>query len=286
MKEILPVLSNKKGNFYTLIYCLFTLPVCSQMQVSDLKRFVDDNGVSREYLVSFDSLLEATHLYDYLSNECNLDNSIYKPGKEFVFEYYYSKAGQCYYFDFQDEMTDLCICEQPMSAVLKVGYEIESGNLMGMTQINYNYYSRYDIVPNFEKSGIIENSMNIWLHPPRSNWFRMTEINPFPYIKSPFEVGKSWAWELEIGDQWGNKNWKTWDGNILNRYFYKITSKEIINSVFGKLLCYVIFSTAYSEIGQTSLTAYFNETYGFVKLFYKNIDGSELLMNLVEVKQE
>ncbi|MBK9017420.1 MAG: hypothetical protein IPM82_27115 [Saprospiraceae bacterium] len=168
---------------------------------------------------------------------------------------------------------------------MKVGYEIEHGNLQGMTQVNYNYYGRFDTLPNFEKSGIIENKLNVWLHPPRSNQFRMTEVNPFPYIKSPYEVGNKWTWELAIGDQWSSRMWREWNGNILNRYFYAITGKEIIGSAFGKILCYVVKSSAQSEIGETSLTAYFNETYGFVKLFYTNIDGSELVMNLVKIKE-
>lgn len=149
---------------------------------------MDDDGIARKYLASLDSLLEATHHFDYLSDECNLDNTIYLPGKEFVFEYYFRKKGQCYYFDF-DEVSGLCGFEHTMEkTVLQVGYEIEHGNLQGMTQVNYNYYGRFDTLPNFEKSGIIENKLNVWLHPPRSNQFRMTEVNPFPYIKSPYEV--------------------------------------------------------------------------------------------------
>ncbi len=246
---------------------------------------MDDDGIAREYLTSFDSLLEATHHFDYLSDECNLDNTIYLPGKEFVFEYYFRKKGQCYFFDF-DKVSGLCGCEHTMEkTVLQVGYEIEHGNLQGMTQVNYNYYGRFDTLPNFEKSGIIENKLNVWLHPPRSNQFRMTEINPFPYIKRPYEVGNKWTWELAIGDQWSSRMWQEWNGNILNRYFYVITGKEIISSAFGKLLCYVVKSRAQSEIGETSLTAYFNEKFGFVKLFYTNIDGSELVMNLVKIKE-
>lgn len=258
----------------------------SQTKPFDFQRFVDDDGIKREYLASFDSLLEATHSFDYLSDECNLDNTIYLPGREFIFEYYFRNKGKCYYFDFDGQST-LSECAHPNElTALKVGYEIEHGNLQGMTQVKYNYSNRLDTLSNFEKSGIIENKMNVWLHPPRSNQFRMTEINPFPYIKRPYEVGNTWTWDLEIGDQWGNWLWKEWNGNIKNQCFYTITGKEIISSAFGKILCYVVKSNAESEIGSTSLTAYFSEKFGFVKLFYTNIDGSELVMNLVKIKME
>jgi hypothetical protein len=37
---------------------------------------------------------------------------------------------------------------------------------------------------------------------------------------------------------------------------------------------------AESELGKTYLTSYFNETYGFVRLEYINIDGSTLNIEL------
>jgi len=50
----------------------------------------------------------------------------------------------------------------------------------------------------------------------------------------------------------------------------------------GTLPCVKVDAVAKSRIGKTYLTAYYNDTYGFVKMENTNIDGSRLLVNLVE----
>jgi len=129
-------------------------------------------------------------------------------------------------------------------------------------------------------TGLIENSKNIWLHPPRLKLFSILELNPFPNVKFPLEIGKSWSWNLKIGGQWGDKRWKEWSGNIENKYQYKIVGKEIMKTGVGSLECYVIEGQAESELGITKLISYFNKKYGFVKLDYTNIDNSKLEINL------
>lgn len=52
----------------------------------------------------------------------------------------------------------------------------------------------------------------------------------------------------------------------------------------GKLNCAEIRSVAKSDLGETSLTSYFNEEHGFVRLEYVNIDGSKMLINCVRVE--
>jgi len=135
-------------------------------------------------------------------------------------------------------------------------------------------------------TGLIENEKNIWLHPPREFLFRILELNPFPYIKYPFQIGHTWNWDLEIGGQWGDKRWKEWTGNITNKYQYKITDKKTISTAIGALECYVIESEAKSELGTTKLTSYFNEQFGFVKLDYTNIDSSTIEIDIKGFKKE
>lgn len=136
------------------------------------------------------------------------------------------------------------------------------------------------------KTGLIENEKNIWLHPPRQFLFEILELNPFPFIKYPLQIGNTWNWELAIGDQWADKRWKEWTGNILNKYQYKITRKETLNTAVGSLECYVVESEAKSELGTTRLTSYFNEQFGFVKLMYTNIDKSTIEINIQRVQQQ
>ena len=156
-----------------------------------------------------------------------------------------------------------------------------------MSQFDPNYYQTaisYQFEENtpFSMSGVIENEANIWMHPPRDQYFRILELNPFPYIKAPYDVGTKWNWKLQVGSQWGDERWKTWEGNIENSYQYQITAKKMISTPFGELKCLVVESTAKSRLGETSLTAYFHEKYGFVKLDYTNIDQSKTQLELVK----
>ena len=251
------------------------------------KRFVDDAGIEREYLKSVDSLFLATNRHDYLSEECNLDNLIYLPEKEFLYEYYYEREGQQYLFDPSlggQRIWPLNKLPQK-NTIVRLGFSIEHENMVGMTVCKHNYYSGDGEVGGlFEKSGIIENERNTWLHPPRSEQFAMLELNPYPYVKFPLKIGRTWDWELEIGDDFSSSFWVAWKGAILNKYWYRITDRSTLQTSLGKIDCWVIESGGTSQLGQTSLTAFFNELLGFVKLEYTNIDGTKLVMNLTEIR--
>ena len=131
-------------------------------------------------------------------------------------------------------------------------------------------------------SGIVENERNLWMHPNRDCLFQILELNPFPYIQYPIKKGKTWKWQLSIGSQWGDERWKTWTGGIVNKYKYKITDTDCeVVTPMGTLSCVKVEAVAKSCIGKTYLTAYYNETYGFVKMDNTNIDGSRLLVDLV-----
>ncbi len=247
--------------------------------------YVDDAGVQREYLLCYDSLRAKTGHYDPESDECNADNAIYLPGREFVFDYYYIRQGIPCKIDWLIGGTGLVdTAHLRPSTIRRVSYKILHGNMVGMTYYQNIYYTATGPDDYYEASGIIENERNVWLHPPRASIFMVNEINPFPYIKTPFQVGNHWTWELEIGDQWGSSLWKRWEGNIVNRYEYSITGFEKIPTVFGLLDCYELNASAGSSIGSTGLNAWFNTVYGFVRLDYTNIDGSKFLMVLSEVK--
>ena len=132
-------------------------------------------------------------------------------------------------------------------------------------------------------SGIVENERNLWMHPNRDCLFQILELNPFLYIQYPIKKGKTWKWRLSIGSQWGDERWKTWTGGIVNKYKYKITDTDCeVVTPMGTLSCVKVEAVAKSRIGKTYLTAYYNETYGFVKMDNTNIDGSKIIINLME----
>jgi hypothetical protein len=154
------------------------------------------------------------------------------------------------------------------------------------TIIQYNYLTDNGNAPFSGSSGVIENENNIWMHPPRDRYFQILELNPFPFIKAPYEMGNQWEWNLTIGSGWSDVRWKVWEGQIENKYKYKITDKKKIQSALGEIECFVIESTAISRIGETSLTSYFNPEYGFVRLDYTNIDRSKTILELTKHSDE
>jgi len=64
---------------------------------------------------------------------------------------------------------------------------------------------------------------------------------------------------------------------------------ETLNTLLGKIDCKVINGVATSEFNnklmKTSLKSYYNSKYGFVKLEYNNINGTKLVIELIEVKK-
>ena len=173
---------------------------------------------------------------------------------------------------------------QKVAITVKPGLDPMIGNNpdYNQTVIQYNYLLENGKAPFLSSTGVIDNEDNIWMHPPRDKYFRILELNPFPYIKAPFEIGNEWNWDLEIGDGWSDDRWKVWEGQIENKYHYKITDRKTLKTDLGEIECFVIESTAKSRIGETKLTAYFHVKYGFVQLNYTNIDGSKTNLKLSE----
>jgi hypothetical protein len=149
--------------------------------------------------------------------------------------------------------------------------------------IELGYYDKGFSLLFDETTGLIENTKNIWLHPHRRKYFQILELNPFPYIILPAKVGLTWTWSLEIGDGWGDYRWKLWEGSITNHYSYRIESQEKVETKLGNFDCLKIVSQARSRIGETYLTAYYNEDFGFVRLAYTNIDKSQVSLNLTKI---
>jgi hypothetical protein len=252
---------------------------------------IDDDGIAVE---KFDS----TNISEYRFTD---DNVIYKKGRKFTFSYYYvNKFGvkflmtkgsliKEYLYDWTfEKFTD----ENPNSANLIIltvnsGHNpfLESDPNYNQTVIDYNFKQiNGEQWVSGESTGVIENIKNVWMHPPRTDLFKILELNPFPYIKQPYEVGNTWTWKLKFGSHWADKRWLMWEGSNENKCNYKITDKIKLNTKLGELVCFVIEGNAISKIGQTKLTSYFNTEYGFVKLDYLNIDGSRIMIELLKVE--
>ncbi len=230
------------------------------------------------------------------------NNNIYTKKTTFIYSYEHITENNSKYFFKEDPSIDdwmhswkfVSADSIDENTILEVKIKIKEGLKpileyqpnYNQTVAQYSYLTKDGLSAFTSISGIIENEKNVWMHPPRDKYFSILELNPFPYIQTPFEVGNKWKWNLEIGDYWADKRWLTWKGGIENKYVYEITDKKKMNTPFGKLECYTIDATATSRLGETKLTSLFNTEYGFIKLLYVNIDGSKTKLQLNKVVKE
>lgn len=268
--------------------CLIILSCKAQKSIEKFE--IDDDGITVE---KFDSS-------NVDENRYNHNNNIYKIEKKFTFSYhYYDKSGIKYLMtkgnlsnqntnDWTFEKMD----KQDPNSISQIVLSINSGLSpfiqqfpdYNQTVITYNFKLINGEIWKNEMTGVIENVKNIWMHPPRTDFFKILEINPFPYIKESMDIGNKWNWKLKFGSHWADKRWLSWEGSNENVYNYEIIGKSIFKSKLGNIECYEIASTATSNLGQTKLTSYFNSQYGFVKLDYVNIDGTKTIIELENVE--
>lgn len=276
-----------------LILLLFLL--CPQLQAQKL--IEDEDGIWQEY---FDSTKTIPH-----TDAVSLDNKIYTIGRRFVYDFVYISHQDTFKINFlkvnpplMDSLSFISFIKETNRAWKKVVLDSITKNTISTVQMTvqkescnegqscilYEYIQDNSLpFSTKETTGLIENRNNIWLHPPRERFFKITELNPFPYIKKPYKIGNKWTWALEIGSYWGSPEWKEWEGKIDNEYNYEITGKKKIQTFIGALECLEVTASAKSRIGETHAIFYFNKKYGFVKWIYTNINGSQLLFDIKKI---
>ncbi|MGI9652257.1 hypothetical protein [Chryseobacterium sp. RLHN22] len=228
----------------------------------------------------------------------NDDNQIYKLGKKLTYSYYIVRNNDRFLVkkgEQEIQQTGHTSAgwkfveseKKDDETIQYITIEPHQGNPFASFDPNYNqtavdftYLMKNNESFSMETTGAIENKMNVWLHPPRNIYFKILELNPFPYIKAPYAIGTKWNWNLEIGDHWSDKRWLKWEGKIENKYEYEIKEKKNITTRLGNLECFVVYGKAKSRIGETQLISYFNTQFGFVKLEYTNIDGSKTFLEI------
>lgn len=265
------------------------------------KEAIKDNGFKLEDGLYYESIANPT-AYSY-----NLDNKIFTIGKEYIYNYWHIENKDTfkvkvlpvegeregfYHKERFDEAWDLVPpdkCDSIITQVSIAPYDHTTNSRITpnpmQSIIKLSYYSGNKELHFNEYTGVIENEMNIWIHPFRAKYFSILEINPFPFIQQPFEVDNTWHWNLSIGQHWGDRRWRTWEGNINNQYTYEITDRRSITTNLGELDVFVVEGVAQSTLGTSKLTSYYNIDYGFVRLEYVNINNTQTIFELVEVKE-
>lgn len=213
------------------------------------------------------------------------DNSIFTLGREFTYSFtihidgkeHYLKSNENNDFELTTTVDEDNINEIHQIVVKPKWFQRTN---KGQTEIYYSYEPN----PTFSSStGAVENSENIWIHPPRDRFFKALETCPFPYIKRNQPVGYKWSDKMSIGSYWADERWGQWEDRLLLNYEYEITGQEVIKTALGSIDCEVVTATASSEIGTSKLIAYFSDQWGFVKLDYTLFNGTSITLDMIDV---
>ena len=207
------------------------------------------------------------------------NNLVYPIGSDFYYTVKIKSDNKDYYLDKaqKDSLTT-----NIKDAIGEVQLSVVKAKLFGRTNKNQTEIKYSDFPnPTFRTStGLVDNQENIWFHPPRFGYLKALETCPFPYIKLQEKKGFTWTDQMSIAPYWGDPRWAVWEGRLLLNYHYEIQGEEILSTPVGELQTTKVYATASSDIGQSSLIAYFNETYGFVNLKYTLFNGDKIVLEL------
>lgn len=222
----------------------------------------------------------------------NRDNKVYKSNTEFLFDYLIVKDKDTLKCRFSNQEYGIPKWQlvKPDDAdsltVQSIGFAIlPYYQNDDQTGINFRYYNKFGkIVSNMASTGLIENDKNTWTHPPREQFFEITEFNSFPFIKTPYAVGTKWTSGLTVGyfDSYQRFNLK-WEGVLITKETLEIVEKVQLPTALGVLSCFVVEGISTSKLTHTKSLFYYNETYGFVKIVYDLFDKSRLELTLKEI---
>jgi hypothetical protein len=215
------------------------------------------------------------------------NNKIYKKERQFIFDYKIIVEQDTLQLDRNSRDTFSFLpygCDSienkeiEMTVVKKISFRRTNRNQSEIKYVWNSLSRRFEIF-----TSVVENEINTWIHPIRYGFFRSLETCPFPYFKTGLQLGDKWNDSMLIGQHWGNPFWATWDRNILMKYEYKYLGKKVIQYNQKDLNCHIIKSKSNSEIGESYLTTYYSEEFGFVKMNYVLTNGVQVLIELKEM---
>jgi len=218
------------------------------------------------------------------------NNQILKPGLEYSYSYriFDNKTQQRLYLEIGTEAEwNLVEIKDSANMIEKLNMLVIKPKVFKktnkrQTEIIYSYTPDWQ---KFSSTGGIENKNNFWLHPPRTDYFKILEICPFPYVKFPLHIGKEWNDENKVSSTWSDLRWLEWKGNLNLKFNYKIVGKKQIKTKLQSYDCWVIESSTISQENRSRLVSYFNENAGFVKMEYKTINNLTIEFELDNIEK-
>jgi hypothetical protein len=261
----------------TALFCLI-LPPSVFFAQNDYAKLIEDENVPRAHP-------------DISDDRYNRDNIVYKTGREFIYHYIVLEGKDSFKVRFGMNEFDIpkwslvTPNDTASTTVATIGFAIQPRRMDTQTFFNFNYRNAADVViKNNTGSGLIENKHNVWLHPPRDEFFEVVEFNAFPYIKAPYQIGTKWESGVSAGyfASYERFNLK-WEGVLVLHDSLGIVDKTVLETPLGKLDCFVIKAQTTSKLTNTKTVFYFNEKYGFVKIIYHLFDGKTLILDLIKM---
>ena len=196
------------------------------------------------------------------ARQADEDNTLFIPGRSFIYEIANSA-------DTLDEgPKELSITVMTVKRSKKL---LKNQTQVAITTNPFNN--------RIETTGVIENKDNLWLHPPRTGWFKNLALCPFPYVKLPLNEGDIWEDVNVLGEQWllgSGKN--TLRCNMQYEVVNMKTDQIEIATDY-----WIIRSTMTSEIGGTSATFHFNVNQGFILMEFQTIEGETISFKLKDI---
>ena len=284
------------------IYLLVTILIFS------CKKDDCPNLENHEYEIVLEDGIFVEHFDEGVTDEnrFNENNEIYKVCNRLKYSFYHEDTlGNKYHFKLNDGGSNLPTQEERDRAWSYVSENETSNNTIktinqtissgldpflevlpdyNQTVFDYFYITKKGDNALGETTGLIENEKNVWMHPPRQMMFRILELNPFPYIQKPYEIGNTWEWDYlrPDGKGWSDERWLVWEGNLDMSCDYEMTDFLSVNTPLGEMECYEITAVANNDYGSTKLVAFYNTQYGFVRLNYTNINNTKTTIELIE----
>jgi hypothetical protein len=265
-------------------------------------------------LFSFNSFSQQLRLEDGIYSEVpdyndstyhkyTIDNISYQLNKEFIYDYYYIDSNNIkfkfipsenYFFDNPLNLIHIDSLQSNYIDKIKISVSDDSyfftsyDSSYNQTVVNYDYM--VNKTPSKEVfTGIIDNRMNLWIHPPRQYTFRILQLCPYPFYYLDENINH-WEWNLYTNGLYLDTRWIKSTEGITISFDYKRMPQERIKTPFGFLQCKVTYATGTFKneniISHTYLKSYYHPNYGFIKLEYDLINKEKIIINLIEMNKQ
>jgi len=186
----------------------------------------------------------------YLSLSCRTRGSVYQPGREWEFTSRNSHLPQL------DKLT-LKILDESWAVTQT---KIEWVHNMALENGGYQVDSGQTGV--IDQSGSDRTKSRVWIHPPRSEYFRRAELVPFPEVYLPIVDGYEYVSDLTPG-----KGWKELEG-VKVKGLLKVNGKVLYKPELLQDSCWKIDASGKSSAGNYTAIYYYHEKRGFVFFQY------------------